>query len=78
MSVIAGKNESIESLIKRYKKMVEREGIVRDWRKHEFYEKPSVIRHREKQAAERKYSTKKVKPKRKKKRGQNDRNKNRD
>ena len=49
--------ESFESLMKRFKKAVERSGILSDLRKHEFYEKPSVQRKR-KQAAARKRAVK--------------------
>ena len=51
--VKAKPNESFESLMKRFKKAVERSGILADYKKHEVYEKPSVKRKR-KQAAARK------------------------
>jgi small subunit ribosomal protein S21 len=34
--------------------MVEKEGVVREWRKREFFEKPSTIKNRKKKALERK------------------------
>ncbi len=43
--------ESFESLMKRFKKAVERAGILADVRKNEFYEKPSVKRKRKRAAA---------------------------
>jgi len=52
--------ESFESLMKRFKKAVERSGILADLKKHEFYEKPSVKRKR-KQAAARKRALKRQK-----------------
>lgn len=37
--------------MRRFKKAVEKAGTLNDARKHEFYEKPSAIRKREKAAA---------------------------
>jgi small subunit ribosomal protein S21 len=34
--------------------MVEKEGIIREWKSREYFEKPSAIRNREKKALERK------------------------
>ena len=36
-------NEPLEKSIKRFKRMVEKEGIIREWKKREYYEKPSTI-----------------------------------
>jgi small subunit ribosomal protein S21 len=38
--------------------MVEKEGIIREWKKREFYEKPSVENNRKKKAAVRKQAKK--------------------
>jgi small subunit ribosomal protein S21 len=51
--VKARPGESIDNLLKRFKKAVENSGLLADYRKHERYEKPSVKRKR-KQAAARK------------------------
>jgi small subunit ribosomal protein S21 len=51
--VKAKPGESIDSLLKRFKKSVENSGILADYKKHEVYEKPS-IRKKRKQAAARK------------------------
>ncbi|MCD6121020.1 MAG: 30S ribosomal protein S21, partial [Spirochaetales bacterium] len=40
--------------IKRFKRQVEKEGIIREWKKREFFEKPSTIRNRKKKSMERK------------------------
>lgn len=53
-AIIVREDEALERAIKRFKRMVEKEGIVREWRRREFYEKPSAIRSRKKKAAERK------------------------
>ena len=34
--------------------MIEKEGVIREWKKREFYEKPSTIKNRKKKALERK------------------------
>ena len=45
MSVVkVGENESVESAIKRFKRKCQKDGIIGDLRKKEFYEKPSVKR----------------------------------
>ncbi len=46
--------EPLEKALKRFKRMVEKEGIIREWRKREYYEKPSTIRNRKRKAFERK------------------------
>ena len=38
--------------------MVEKEGIIREWKKREYYEKPSTIRNRKKKSLERKIQKK--------------------
>ena len=46
--------EPLEKAIKRFKRMVEKEGIIREWKKREYFEKPSTIKNRKKKAMERK------------------------
>jgi small subunit ribosomal protein S21 len=53
-AIIVGEDEALDRAIKRFKRMVEKEGIVREWKRREFYEKPSSIRNRKKKALERK------------------------
>ena len=50
--------ENLEKAIKRFKRMVEKEGIIREWKKREYYEKPSTIRNRKKKSLERKIQKK--------------------
>ena len=52
--------EHIDSLLRRFKKVVENSGILSDFRKNERYEKPSIKRKR-KQAAARKRAFKEKK-----------------
>lgn len=47
-------NEPLEKSIKRFKRMVEKEGIIREWKKREYFEKPSTINNRKKKALQRK------------------------
>ena len=46
--------ENLEKAIRRFKRMVEKEGIIREWKKREYYEKPSTIRNRKRKSLERK------------------------
>jgi small subunit ribosomal protein S21 len=45
--------ENLEKAIKRFKRMVEKEGIIREWKKREYFEKPSTIKNRKKKALQR-------------------------
>jgi small subunit ribosomal protein S21 len=49
--VNARPGESIDSLIRRFKKAVDNAGILADTRKHEYFEKPSIQKKRKKAAA---------------------------
>ncbi len=46
--------EPLEKALKRFKRMVEKEGIIREWKKREYFEKPSLIKNRKRKAFERK------------------------
>ena len=46
--------EPLEKALKRFKRMVEKEGIIREWKKREYFEKPSTINNRKKKAMARK------------------------
>jgi len=46
--VKARRNESAEALIKRFSRKAKREGIVEEYKKRMYYEKPSVKRRRDK------------------------------
>ena len=49
-------NESLESALKRFKRMCARSGVIQEVRKREHYEKPSVKRKKKAEAArKRKY-----------------------
>ncbi|MDR2158603.1 MAG: 30S ribosomal protein S21 [Treponema sp.] len=52
--IIVDDNEMLEKAIKRFKRMVEKEGIIREFKKREYYEKPSTILNRKKKAISRK------------------------
>lgn len=49
--VRVGKDESLESALKRFKRMTAREGTMAELRKREHYEKPSVKRKKKAEAA---------------------------
>ncbi len=44
-------DESFEKALKRVKKICEKEGIITEMKRREFYEKPSVKRKRKQRAA---------------------------
>ena len=43
--ISVGENETIDSAIRRFKKLQEKEGILKDYRKKEYFTKPSMIEH---------------------------------
>ncbi len=45
------KNESLEDALRRFKKGVSKSGTLSEYRKREFYEKPSVRRKKKSEAA---------------------------
>ena len=46
IKVTARPNESVEQLVKRFKKMCEKEGLTKDIKRSSYYEKPSERRRR--------------------------------
>jgi len=52
--VVAGSNESFESLLRRFNRRVQQDGILSETRRREFYEKPSIKRKRKEAAKRRK------------------------
>lgn len=40
-------NESVQQLLKRFKRLCQREGLTRDIKRHSYYEKPSERRRRQ-------------------------------
>ena len=55
--VRVGKNESLDTALKRFKRSCAKDGVIAEVRKREHYEKPSVKRKKKSEAArKRKYS----------------------
>ena len=52
--VVASEHESFESLLKRFNKSVQLDGILGEVRRREYYEKPSMKRKRKEAAKKRK------------------------
>ena len=52
--IVIDDSEILEKAIKRFKRMVEKEGIIREFKKREYYEKPSTILNRKKKSTARK------------------------
>lgn len=51
--VTAGSEESFDSLLKRFNRKVQQDGILAELRRREHYEKPSIKRKRKKAAKKR-------------------------
>ncbi len=49
-----GKNETLDSALRRFKKQIARTGVLREVRKREHFEKPSVKRKKKSEAARKK------------------------
>ena len=45
-NVVSGNNESFESLLKRFNRKVQQDGVLSEVRHREYFEKPSVKRKR--------------------------------
>ena len=55
-------SEPVEGALKKFKREVANSGVLTELKKREFYEKPSVIKKRERDSAERKRFRKKIYP----------------
>jgi len=53
-NVVAGSNESFDSLLRRFSRKVQQDGILAEVRHREYFEKPSVKRKRKAAAKRRK------------------------
>jgi small subunit ribosomal protein S21 len=53
VEVTAGQDENFDSLLKRFNRKVQQDGILAELRRREHYEKPSVRRKRKKAAKKR-------------------------
>ena len=63
--VTAGQEESFDSLLKRFNRKVQQDGILAELRRREHFEKPSVRRKRKIEAARRKARRRQMKMRRK-------------
>jgi small subunit ribosomal protein S21 len=52
--VVVSDNESFDSLLKRFNKRVQQDGILREVRRREYFEKPSIKRKRKRASKRRK------------------------
>ncbi|MDR0685427.1 MAG: 30S ribosomal protein S21 [Spirochaetaceae bacterium] len=53
-NIVVDEYEPLEKAIKRFKRMVEKEGIIREFKRREYYEKPSTVLNRKNKALRRK------------------------
>ena len=51
-TVKVGENESLDSALKRWKRKCQKDGIIGDIRKKEFYVSPSIKRKKKSEAAQ--------------------------
>lgn len=49
--VMVGKNETLDNALRRFKRLVEKEGIISELRKRDHYEKPSDKKKKRARAA---------------------------
>jgi small subunit ribosomal protein S21 len=49
--VRVGKNETLDSALRRFKRTCQKSGVLAEFRKHEHYEKPSVKKKKKSEAA---------------------------
>ncbi|HLR33781.1 MAG TPA: 30S ribosomal protein S21 [Tissierellales bacterium] len=49
-----GENESLDNALRRFKKQCARTGVMKEYRKRTYYEKPSVKRKKKSEAARKK------------------------
>ncbi|MCL2336093.1 MAG: 30S ribosomal protein S21 [Firmicutes bacterium] len=49
--VKVGKNETLDSALRRFKRTCQKAGVLAEARKHEHYEKPSVKKKKKSEAA---------------------------
>lgn len=61
-TVIVRDGESLESALRRFKKACEREGIMQELKKREYYRKPSEIRNEKNREIKRKIARMRGKP----------------
>ncbi|RQD74887.1 MAG: 30S ribosomal protein S21 [Candidatus Syntrophonatronum acetioxidans] len=55
--VKVGKNETLDSALRRFKKQCSKSGVISEVRRREHYEKPSVKRKKKSEAARKKRRT---------------------
>ena len=54
MAIVARENEDVESVLRRFKKYVENEGIIKDFKEKQYFVKPSMKKRLKKKESERK------------------------
>lgn len=52
ISVVVDPNRSLEGALRKFKKKVDSAGVLREYRKREFYKKPSVAKKEKRKAAQ--------------------------
>ena len=57
---VVRKNESLDDALRRFKRSVSKTGTLQEYRKREFYEKPSVKRKKKSEAARKRKNKRRV------------------
>jgi small subunit ribosomal protein S21 len=52
--IIVKEHEDLEKAIRRFRKKMDKEGIIRAYKKNQYFQKPSTIRHEQEKARRRK------------------------
>lgn len=55
-------NESVQQMLKRFKRLCQREGLIRDMKRHSYYEKPSERKRRQARKSIRKIEMEQERP----------------
>lgn len=64
--IVVRENEELEKAIKRFKRLVEKEGIIKEFKKRQYFQKPSTRKHEIEKSKKRKEEKRKRKLIRKK------------
>lgn len=51
-----GENESLDNALRRFKRQLQKSGVMKEARRHEFYDKPSVRKKKKEQSARKRKS----------------------
>ncbi|MBF9017332.1 MULTISPECIES: 30S ribosomal protein S21 [unclassified Oceanispirochaeta] len=53
-NILVNDDESLDKAISRFRRIVEKEGIVREYKKRQYFQSPSALKHEQEKAKQRK------------------------